>query len=343
MDIKELDYSLPEELIAQTPCTPRDAARMLVVDREKKIIQEDIFRNISRYLRAGDCLVLNDTRVIRARLRGVKPTGGKVEIFLLHECPDAPQGTWEALVRPSAKVREGTTIHLPGEIQAIVLDRLPRGRRIVQFTRPDVLDVLEKIVEIPLPPYIRRSHPTADDGERYQTVYAAKHGAVAAPTAGLHFTPQVFEQLEAAGIHRAWLTLHVGYGTFRPIQTEKVEEHVLEPETFILPEETCRLLNQVRQEGGRVIAVGTTVTRTLESQYQQGAYRPGSGTTAHYIYPPYTFRAVDILQTNFHLPRSSLLALVCAFGGRDLIMEAYHYAIKKRFRFYSYGDVMLIL
>lgn len=340
MRTDELDYALPPDRIAQEPCDPRDAARLLVLDRASGALHEDRFYNVARYLRAGDCLAMNDTRVIRARLHGRKATGGRVEVFLLTE---RGPGLWEALVRPSAKVKPGTTVAFAGGVEAEAGEAIPGGRRLVRFNRPDVIARLEEIGEAPLPPYVHRDGADPRDAERYQTIYAAKPGAVAAPTAGLHFTPRVFEAIEAVGATRAYLTLHVGYGTFRPIQTETVEAHALEPETFDLSEETAAQLNRTRAAGGRVVAVGTTCTRVLETQYREGAYRSGSGETAHYIHPPYTFGAVDALQTNFHLPRSSLLALVCAFAGRDLIMEAYQYAIGEGFRFYSYGDVMLIL
>ena len=340
MKTSELDYDLPEDLIAQRPADKRDASRLMVLDRWDHSIRVDVFRNLACYLRTGDCLALNETRVIRARLFGHKATGGRVEIFLLHE--ESP-GTWEALVRPSARVKPGTTIQVSEAVRATVGDVLPAGRRRVSFDRPDVLAILEQTGEVPLPPYIRREHPDDNDLTRYQTIFAKAPGAVAAPTAGLHFTPGVFDALDAAGVRRAYLTLHVGYGTFRPIQTDSVEEHALEPEEFDLPEATAAVLNETRARGGRVVAVGTTCTRVLETQYCDGAYRPGHGSTNHYIYPPYVFRGVDLLQTNFHLPRSSLLALVCAFAGRDFVLEAYRRAIEERFRFYSYGDVMLIV
>ncbi len=340
MNTSELDYDLPEELIAQHPAERRDASRLMVLDRADRSMRFDVYRNVARYLRPGDCLVLNRTRVIRARLRARKATGGAVEIFLLRE--EEP-GAWEALVRPSARVRPGTTVRIGDVLEAAVEEVLPEGRRRVRFNRPDVLRALEEAGEVPLPPYIRRDGADPSDAARYQTIYAEEPGAVAAPTAGLHFTPEVFASLDEAGVMRTHLTLHVGYGTFRPIQTDKVEDHRLEPEEFDLPEETAQTLNRTRAEGGRVVAVGTTCTRVLETQHRDGIYRPGHGQTGHYIYPPYEFRAVDALQTNFHLPRSSLLALVCAFAGTDFIREAYRRAIEERFRFYSYGDVMLIL
>ncbi|HOD49422.1 MAG TPA: tRNA preQ1(34) S-adenosylmethionine ribosyltransferase-isomerase QueA [Candidatus Hydrogenedentes bacterium] len=340
MKTSELDYQLPEELIAQHPCEQRDESRLLVLNRAEHSMTEDVFRSLPRYLRRGDCLVLNDTRVIRARLHGRKPTGGQVEVFLLHAV--AP-GEWDALVRPSSKVKPGTVVRIAPGVEATVGGRLPGGRRHVSFAQDDVLELLEKAGEVPLPPYIHRDKPDASDLTRYQTIYANVPGAVAAPTAGLHFTDEVFRGLDDAGVVRAFLTLHVGYGTFRPIQTDSLEAHVLEPEEFILNEETASGLNDARATGGRIAAVGTTVARVLETQYRQGVFQPGAGETNRYIYPPYAFQAVDVLQTNFHLPRSSLLALVCAFGGTDFILEAYRFAVKKRFRFYSYGDAMLIL
>ncbi|HOZ48889.1 MAG TPA: tRNA preQ1(34) S-adenosylmethionine ribosyltransferase-isomerase QueA [Candidatus Hydrogenedentes bacterium] len=339
MKTADLDYSLPEELIAQHPAEKRDASRLLVLDRAAQTIREDVYRHVAAYLRPGDCMVLNDTRVIRARLHGRKPTGGQVEVFLLHE--EAPC-VWTALVRPSARVKRGTTVLLSDHIAVMVEDVLPNGQRRVRFDTPDVIERLERVGEIPLPPYIRREHPDDADGARYQTIYAQAPGAVAAPTAGLHFTEAVFRDLDARGIRRVGLTLHVGYGTFRPIMADDIEEHVVESEEFTFPEATAAALNETRAAGGRVVAVGTTATRVLETQYRDGAFVAGAGVTNRYIYPPYTFRAVDVLQTNFHLPRSSLLALVCAFAGRDFVLDAYRYAVEHRFRFYSYGDVMLI-
>lgn len=340
MKASELDYALPEELIAQHPCERRDESRLLVLDRASRSMEVDVFRHLPRYLRADDCLVLNDTRVIRARLRGRKPTGGHVEVFLLHET--AP-GEWDALVRPSSKVKPGTPVHIAPDVEATVGERLPGGRRHVSFARHDVLEVLEEAGEVPLPPYIHRDTAEASDLTRYQTIYANAPGAVAAPTAGLHYTDGLFRELDEAGVARAFLTLHVGYGTFRPIQAEHLEDHVLEPEPFTLDEACADVLNRTHGSGGRIVAVGTTVTRVLETQYRDGAFQPGTGETNRYIYPPYEFQAVDVLQTNFHLPRSSLLALVCAFGGTEFILEAYRFAVKERFRFYSYGDAMLVL
>jgi len=340
MKTSDLDYELPPELIAQHPCEQRDASRLLVLNRAMGSMNVDVFRNIANYLRAGDCIVVNDTQVIRARLRARKATGARVEVFLLRE--EAP-GSWIALVRPSARVKPGTRVKIAEQIESTIGEVLPEGRRRVHFDTADVLRLLEKVGEIPLPPYIARKRPEDSDLTRYQTVYARVPGAVAAPTAGLHYTPETLEALERAGVRRAAITLHVGYGTFRPIVAEDIEDHSVEPEEFVCSEETAALLNRVRAEGARVAAVGTTAARVLETQFCDGLYYAGSGSTALYIYPSHAFRAVDVLQTNFHLPRSSLLALVCAFAGRELIFEAYRWAIKERFRFYSYGDTMLIL
>ena len=340
MKTSELDYKLPPELIAQHPSEKRDESRLLVLDRESGSMRIDVYKNIASYLRMGDCMVVNDTKVIRARLKGQKATGGKVEVFLLHEIES---GHWEALVRPSARVKPGTIVYITEDIAVAVKDVLPNGRRIVSFDRQDVFRLLEEAGEIPLPPYIERDHPDASDMRRYQTVYASTPGAVAAPTAGLHFTNEVFESLDKAGISRAKLTLHVGYGTFRPIMVEELEDHELDPEEFEFPQETADILNKTRDDGGRIIAVGTTATRVLETQCSVGRFQHGSGHTRHYIYPPYTFKGVDCLQTNFHLPKSSLLALVFAFAGVELVRQAYALAIEERFRFYSYGDVMLII
>ena len=339
MKTSELDYTLPQELIAQRPCEERDQARLLVVDRQTGQFHDDAFHNLPAYLRRGDCAVLNDTRVIRARLHGRKPTGGKVEVFLLREI--AP-GEWDALVRPSSRVQPGTDITLPAGLTCRVAERLPSGRRRVRFAQSDVLKTLEEAGEIPLPPYIEREQPDASDLRRYQTVYAQKPGAVAAPTAGLHFTERVFEALAEKGVETARVTLHVGYGTFRPIQSGDLAEHAVEGEDFAFSEETASQLNAVREHGGRVLAVGTTTTRVLETCCPGGRFRAGGGVTNCYIYPPYTFQGVDLLLTNFHLPRSSLLALVCAFGGTELILEAYRHAVEQRYRFYSYGDAMLV-
>ncbi len=338
MKTSELEFDLPEALVAQRPAEPRDAARLLILDRATGELAETTFAHLPDYLNAGDCLVFNDTKVIRARLFGAKPTGGKVEIFLLRE---VEPGAWEALVRPSAKVKPGTAVALPEGLEALVEDVLPEGKRLVRFAAPDFMERLESAGHIPLPPYIAREDES-HDAERYQTIYARASGAVAAPTAGLHYTEDLLRRLDAKGVRRAYLTLHVGYGTFKPVTAETLEEHTVDPETYALPRETAELLNRTRAEGGRIVAVGTTATRTLESCVSDGLYQPGSGETRLYIHPPYTFQGVDALQTNFHLPKSSLLALVAAFAGTGRVLNAYREAVDRGFRFYSYGDSMLI-
>lgn len=340
MKTAELQYDLPQELIAQEPAADRAGSRLMILNRANGDIREDVFRNLPGYLRTGDTLVLNDTRVIRARLHAVKPSGGRVEIFLLRELEP---GRWEALVRPSARVKPGTVVTITDKVAATVEGEIPPGRRSVRFDTPDVLAMLEAAGEIPLPPYIDRDTEQPFDGTRYQTVYATEPGAVAAPTAGLHFTDELFDELQTAGIDAARLTLHVGYGTFKPIQTDTVEAHSVDPEWYRVAPDTAAMLDATHARGGRVIAVGTTSTRVLETCHWNDTYKPGEGWTNRYIYPPYSFAAVDALITNFHLPASSLLALVCAFAGKELVMRAYAQAIEKRFRFYSYGDAMLIL
>ena len=334
-----LDYSLPESLIAQSPSPQRDESRLMVVDRDSDSIQLDSYKNIAQYLKRGDTMVLNDSRVIRARLHGHKSSGGRVELFLLQEIESA---CWIALVRPSAKVKPGTTVHFSGGLDARVDGWVEGGKRKVYFNDSEVIERLEGAGQIPLPPYIKREKEDRQDAERYQTVYARIPGAVAAPTAGLHFTDRVFHRLDQLGVGRVSLTLHVGYGTFKPITATSLEEHRVDAEEYDFPEIACKTLNKTRESGGRIVAVGTTCARVLETQFSDGSFRSGSGTTSLYIKPPYQFQGVDILQTNFHLPRSSLLALVCAFGGYELIMEAYRRAVDEKFRFYSYGDVMLI-
>lgn len=339
MRTDELDFDLPAQQIAQQPCVPRDASRLLVLDRAAQSWTEDRYCNVASHLCRGDCLVLNDTKVIPARLFGAKPTGGRVEIFLLKE--EAP-GTWAALLRPSAKAPPGTRILLAGGVEAVAHERLAEGKRRVTFNRPDVLAWLQDAGIVPLPPYIQRREECPADAHHYQTVYAEKPGAVAAPTAGLHLTPRVFQRLAARDIATARLTLHVGYGTFKPITSDTLDAHRVDSEWFDFPAGAAAQLNAVRAAGGRIVAVGTTAARVLETQWHGGAFQPGAGMTDHYIHPPYDFGGVDVLQTNFHLPRSSLLALVCAFAGAQFVLEAYRYARDAGFRFYSYGDAMLI-
>ena len=340
MRVSDFDYELPEELIAQTPVEPRDAARLLVVHRDTGLMEHRIFRDLPQYLRAGDVLVLNDTRVMPARLFGVKAsTGGRVEVLLLRRRgPDA----WEALVRPGRRLPVGTRIVFgEGQLSAEVIDRTEAGGRVLRFAPADDLDErLKELGQVPLPPYIRA--PLADP-ERYQTVYARDAGSAAAPTAGLHFTPELLDRLQGMGVEIVNLTLHVGLGTFRPVQAERVEEHRMHAEYFSVPQATAEAVNAAKREGRRVVAVGTTVARTLEASAADGRVRCGDGWTDLFIYPGYRWKIVDALITNFHLPRSTLLMLVSALLGRERTLAAYQEAVRQRYRFYSFGDAMLIL
>lgn len=327
------------------PAAKRDQARLMVVDRAQQSIRHDIFANIGRYLRPEDVLVVNDTKVIPARLRGCKvDTGGKVEVLLLHE---RRTGVWEVLLKPTAKVRAGTAIEFGGGVlRGCILERGERGTVTMQFTPAEVYDALHRCGEVPLPPYIKRGAQTeahAFDLARYQTVYACHPGAVAAPTAGLHFTPELLAQLAQQGVRRAAVTLHVGWGTFQPIRATVVEQHHMAPEFYSLTAAQAAVIASARAAGGRVVAVGTTTTRTLETIGQRmGHVTASSGWSDLFIYPGHRFQLVEALVTNFHLPRSTLLLLVCAFAGRDLMLEAYRTAIAAGYRFYSYGDAMLI-
>ncbi len=357
MRTERFDYELPPELIAQEPVEPRDAARLMVVDRRTGHIAHHHFRDLPDLLRPGDVLVANNTRVIPARLFARKPTGGRVEILLLVRRDEV---TWEALVR-GRRVRPGMTLHLEAQpdIHVEVVDITPAGGRVLRFSRP-LTNVLSRVGHIPLPPYIRRP---LDNPERYQTVYAKEEGSAAAPTAGLHFTPQLIDTLRARGVAFHFVTLHVGLDTFRPITEEHVEEHKIHAEWAELDPTTAQALNRAKAEGRRIIAVGTTTMRVLETATHPEAVRDGQvgwtkepreesaraplvpfrGWTTLYITPGFSFRAVDALITNFHLPRSTLLVLVAAFMGEDLMWRAYREAIRERYRFYSFGDAMLIL
>lgn len=349
MRLEDFDYELPPELIAQAPVEPRDASRLLVVHREGGRLEHRHFRDLPEYLRAGDVLVRNVTRVLRARLVGRRPGGGTAELLLLEPRPD---GTWEALGRPARRLRPGTAVRVPpaeassggGELVAAVTAVLGGGRVVVRLEAEGPLDAaLEQYGQVPLPPYIRR--PLADPG-RYQTIYAAQPGSVAAPTAGLHFTPAVLERLQARGVTVADVTLHVGLGTFEPVRVPDVERHRMHAERYEVPVATAEAIARARTVGGRTVAVGTTVTRTLEATAdpeQPGLVRPGSGRTELFIRPGHRWRVVDLLLTNFHLPRSTLLMLVCAFAGRELVLRAYREAVREGYRFYSFGDAMLLL
>ncbi len=347
MRTDDFDYNLPSDLIAQTPVDPRDASRLLVLDRRSNAITHDRFHNIGHYLQPGDLLVANESRVLPARLHGRKATGGKVEVLLLRRRDDR---TWEALVGGRG-VRPGGALHFSptGDDQAVlhaeVLDLLPSGGRLLRFDRP-VEPILPELGAMPLPPYI---HAPLDDPERYQTVYSHTPGSAAAPTAGLHFTPRLLDTLKDRGIRWATVTLHVGLDTFRPVQVDDPTAHTMHSEYFEISAATADAINRTKAAGGRVIAVGTTTVRVLETAAQWAereghqTLQPCGGDTDIFIYPPYCFRAVDALITNFHLPRSTLLMLVSALAGRDQILHAYNQAVRERYRFFSFGDAMLIL
>lgn len=341
MDLAEFDYRLPEELIAQEALADRAAARMLVVYRQEGRWEDRAFREFPSFLRAGDCLVLNDSRVFPARLFGKRHghLSGQVEVFLLR--PVSADGRdWEALVRPGRKMRVGERVVFDGGLEAEIVARGEFGERTVRFRTSsdgcgDLFERFEKIGHVPLPPYIKRPDD-AGDRERYQTVFARERGSVAAPTAGLHFTGEVLEACRARGAAVAYVTLHVGLGTFQPLREEQLEQARLHAERYRITEENAEKI----RAAGRVVAVGTTSVRTVESAWRDGAM---SGETDIFIYPGVAFRRVGALLTNFHLPRSSLLLLVCAFAGKELAMEAYRHAVEFRYRFYSYGDCMLIV
>jgi S-adenosylmethionine:tRNA ribosyltransferase-isomerase len=343
----DFDYDLPPGYVAYHPSEKREESRLLVLDRASGAIEHRVFRDLPAYFGASDLLVVNDTRVIKARVNARKRgTGGRVEVLFLREAQD---GLWLAVVSPSRRVHEGTALELESGGVIKIERRLAGAKRLVRLDVPDVLAFLRKEGEVPLPPYIRRD-PVQEDEERYQTVFAEPEGSVAAPTAGLHFTPEIIVRLEQEGCRIARITLHVGLGTFIPVKAEMPEEHVLEPEYFEVGEEAAQAIDSARVGGGRIAAVGTTSVRVLETLADRreaaGAevpLEPASGWTAKYIYPPYEFRLVDTLITNFHLPRSTLLMLVCAFAGREFVLNAYEEAVREKYRFYSYGDAMLIV
>jgi S-adenosylmethionine:tRNA ribosyltransferase-isomerase len=343
--ISDFDYELPEELIAQHPLAERDASRMLVLNRTAGRFEDRQFNSLPDYLQAGDCLVLNNTKVFPARLLGRRiPTGGNVELLLLTEVKPF---IWQVLARPARRLRQGTQIEFgQSRLTATVVAENEDGTRAIEFDhREDSLKVIQEIGETPLPPYIKREAGGADeDRDRYQTVYAQQTGAIAAPTAGLHFTKHVLKQLSQNQIRIAEITLHVGYGTFEPVRVDEVAEHRVLAERFTISEKAALAINECRHAGGRVVAVGTTTTRALESSISESGDVLATNSVADLtITPGYRFRAIDALLTNFHLPRSSLLLLVSAFAGPELVLEAYRHAVRERYRFYSYGDCMLIL
>ena len=342
MRTSDFDYELPRELIAQYPADRRDESRLLVLRRDGSALEHRLFRDIGEYLEAGDVLVVNDSEVIPARLLGRRSGGGRAEMFLLRDLGDHH---WEVLVRPGARIRQGADLSFgDGQLTAHVEGVLADGKRVVSLSAPgDVAAAAESLGAIPLPPYINRE-PEPADSRRYQTVYARVPGAVAAPTAGLHFTEELLSELGAAGVATARLTLHVGIGTFRPVAVEDPADHPMESERFEVPAEAADAINAARNADGRVIAVGTTSVRTLESVAgEDGHVEAGSGSTNLFIRAPYRFKCVDALLTNFHLPKSTLLMLVSAFAGRERVLDAYAEAVRERYRFYSYGDAMLLL
>ncbi|HUQ82804.1 MAG TPA: tRNA preQ1(34) S-adenosylmethionine ribosyltransferase-isomerase QueA [Gemmatimonadaceae bacterium] len=337
----DYDFELPRDRIAQTPAERRDQSRLMVVDRTSGTIEHRRFADVADYFAAGDALAVNTTRVLRARLVGTRETGGKAEVFLLKPLGD---DRFEALVHPGGKLKPGRMVHVSPELDVEILEVTERRSRIVRLVSPLAADdAIERYGHIPLPPYIARGDEAAD-AERYQTVYADARGSVAAPTAGLHFTPELLSSLERAGVTRANLLLHVGAGTFKPVEVDDPAEHVMHEEWYRLDDAAARVLNAARSSGGRIWAVGTTSVRTLESAARaDGSFEPASGDTRIFIRPPYEFRAVDKLITNFHLPRSTLIMLVAAFAGYDLTMRAYRTALEAGYRFYSYGDAMVVL
>ncbi|HEY0719851.1 MAG TPA: tRNA preQ1(34) S-adenosylmethionine ribosyltransferase-isomerase QueA [Gammaproteobacteria bacterium] len=333
----DFHFDLPDSQIAQTPPPLRGASRLLYLDGAHNELRDLQFAQLPGLLRTGDLLVFNDTRVIPARLLGQKGSGGKVEV-LVERLLDEQRVA--AHVRASKSPKPGSTLILEGQVSVEVLGRLGELFEL-RFPGP-VLPILKKVGRLPLPPYIERA-PDATDSERYQTVYAKREGAVAAPTAGLHFTDEMLEQLQADGIEFAYVTLHVGAGTFQPVRADELHEHVMHSEWLEVPAETVAAVERTRARGGRVVAVGTTVVRSLESAASNGELQPFSGETAIFIYPGYQFRVVDVLVTNFHLPESTLLMLVCAFAGYDEVMAAYRHAVAQGYRFFSYGDAMFLL
>ena len=340
MKTSDFYYDLPQELIAQTPLERRDTSRLMVLDPATQRIEHRHFYDLIDYLNPGDCLVMNDSRVLPARLLGKRmPTGGAVEVLLL---TDRGNKTWECLVKPGRKLHEGAQISFgDGALTAEVTQVLESGDRLVQFHYDGIfLEILERLGKMPLPPYIKEE---LEDGERYQTVYSRVSGSAAAPTAGLHFTKELLERIEQKGVHLAYITLHVGLGTFRPVKVEDVTAHHMHSEFCMISAETAALLNETRRAGKRIVCVGTTSCRTLESLADEnGGFAERSAWTDIFIYPGYRFRAMDALVTNFHLPESTLIMLVSAFAGYDFTMRAYREAVQERYRFFSFGDAMLL-
>ncbi len=341
MLLSDFDYELPEELIAQTPCAQRDHSRLMVLNRQHKSVEHKHFYDIKSYLKKGDTLVFNDTKVIPARLIGHRAkTGGKVEVFLLRRLEGA-ENRWEVLVKPGKKAQIGNIIEFSDELSCEVVDHTDFGGRIVEFKYNGIFEeILDRLGETPLPPYI---HEKLADKNRYQTVYAREDGSAAAPTAGLHFTKELLAEIKAMGVNLAFVTLHVGLGTFRPVNVDNIEEHVMHKEFYHVEKDAADIINQTKQNGGRVIAVGTTSIRTLESAAKDdGTIAPIADETGIFIYPGYKFKLVDAIITNFHLPKSTLIMLISAFAGREYVLSAYKEAVKQKYRFFSFGDAMFI-
>ncbi|MCM3730878.1 tRNA preQ1(34) S-adenosylmethionine ribosyltransferase-isomerase QueA [Fictibacillus nanhaiensis] len=342
MKVNDFDFYLPEELIAQTPLENRASSRLMVLNKEQKKISHEHFYDLRNHLKKGDCLVLNDTRVLPARLFGQKTdTGAKVEILLLKE---EGQDTWETLVKPAKRIKNGTEITFgDGRLKAVCVGESEHGGRHLKFIYSGIFyELLDELGQMPLPPYIKEQ---LEEKDRYQTVYAVHQGSAAAPTAGLHFTSEMIEEIKESGVHVTFITLHVGLGTFRPVSVDNIFEHDMHTEFYQVSKGTAELLNHVKKSGGRIITVGTTSTRTLETVANNfnGRFEEDSGWTDIFIYPGYEFKAIDGLITNFHLPKSTLIMLVSAFATKEFVMEAYNEAVKEKYRFFSFGDAMLIL
>lgn len=341
MQYKKSDfyYDLPEDLIAQTPADPRDSSRLLVYDRGSDTVRHEVFKNVTDYLNAGDVLVINNTRVLPARLCAHTENGGAVEVLLLKRYN---ADTWEVLVKPGKKCRKGKKLVISDELSLTVEDVTPSGGRIVKFAYNGVFDeILDKLGSMPLPPYIKAK---LKDKNRYQTVYAKTDGSAAAPTAGLHFTPELLQNLKAKGVLIAEVLLHVGLGTFRPVKEDIITDHEMHSEYYEVGAEAAEIINSAKREGRRIVAVGTTSVRTLESAADENGFlKPKKGETKIFIYPPYKFKCIDALITNFHLPESTLIMLVSALAGREKVLELYKTAVGEKYRFFSFGDAMMIL
>ena len=340
MKTQDFWYALPEELIAQTPLERRDSSRLLVMDRKTGALSHEHFYDIIDHLHPGDCLVMNDSRVLPARLLGHRPTGGAVEVLLLR---DLGGKRWECLCRPGRKMQAGQQVIFgDGELTAAVREVCEDGNRVVEFHYDGIfLEILERLGKMPLPPYIKEE---LQDQQRYQTVYSRENGSAAAPTAGLHFTKELLEKIREKGVRETFITLHVGLGTFRPVKAEEVTDHHMHSELCMMSGETARILNETRRNGGRIVCVGTTSCRTLESLVNaDGSFSEKSRWTDIFIYPGYEFKAMDALITNFHLPESTLVMLVSAFAGREHVLNAYQEAVRERYRFFSFGDAMLVV